>query len=126
VIGGILHTAGIEGFLSNRAKLRHEVSHTERQFREFVNAWRERFGIDPVPTSKLVTLADQHEMLIVGETEQARGTSLGMRLGKSGGIRYFDRFTIEKSRAGGERVWRLLDHGVSGFGIEDDRRIVLE
>jgi hypothetical protein len=119
VMGGVLHAAGVEGFLSNRATLRHEVSHAERQWREFVNAWREQFGTLLVPTGTLVGLADLHEISMTGETERARGTSLGMRLGRSAGVRYFDRFTIEKSKTGGERLWRLVDHGVSAFRTDD-------
>lgn len=115
VMGGILHAAEVQGFLSNRATLRHEVSHAERQWREFVNAWREQFGTAPVPTSTLVEVAEAHDVAMTGETERARGTSLGMRLGRSAGVRYFDRFTIEKSKMGGERLWSLVDNGVSAF-----------
>jgi hypothetical protein len=117
VIGGILHAAEVEGFLGNRGTLRRDVSRAEMQWRDFVNAWRERHGETPVPTSALVTLAEEHDILLAGENERAKATALGMRLGKCAGIRYFDCFTIEKSKSGSDRLWRLVDHGFEDIPI---------
>jgi hypothetical protein len=118
VIGGILHAAGVEGFLANREILRREVSRGDMQWREFVHEWKVRFSTNLVPTSELLTLAEEHEIVLGGENDRAKATALGMRLGKCAGIRYFDRYTIEKSKKGGERHWGLVDHGVNDFDAE--------
>jgi hypothetical protein len=113
VIGGILHAAGVKGFLANRDVLRREVSRTEMEWREFVHDWLVRFGTKPVPTGDLLALAEEKELTFRGENDRARATALGMRLGRCAGIRYFDRYTIERSKKGGERHWGLVDHGSS-------------
>jgi hypothetical protein len=111
VIGGILHAAGVEGFLANRELLRREVSRADMQWREFVQDWKERFGTNAVPTCDLLALAEEHEIALNGENDRNRATALGMRLKKCAGIRYFDRYVIEKSKKGGDRHWSLVDHG---------------
>jgi hypothetical protein len=113
VIGGILLAAGVEGFLGNRQTLRREVSRADMQWREFISDWLARFGSDPVPTGDLLALAEEHEIVLSGENDRAKATALGMRFGKCAGIRYFDRYTIEKCRKGSERHWMLLDCGAS-------------
>jgi hypothetical protein len=113
VLGGILHAAGVKGFLANREVLRREVSRVDMQWREFVHDWLSHFGTNPVPTSDLLTLAEEHEILLSGENQRAKATALGMRLGKCAGIRYFDRYTIERSKKNGERHWALMDYGAS-------------
>jgi hypothetical protein len=118
VIGGILHTAGVEGFLMNRESLRREVSRGDMQWREFIREWHVRFGTNPVPTGDLLALAEKYEIALSGENDRAKATALGMKLGKSSGIRYFDRYTIERSKKGGERHWGLVDHERSDFQAE--------
>jgi hypothetical protein len=116
VLGGILHAAGVEGFLLNRPALRR-ASRAETQWREFIKDWLGRFGITPVPTSDLVALAEEHEIPLVGENDKARATALGMRLGKCTDIHYFDQYTIDKCKKSGERLWQLVDHGVRDFEV---------
>ena len=115
VMGGILHAAEVEGFLRNRGTHRREASRAEMQWRDFVRAWLERHGEAPVVTGDLVALADEFEITFNGDDDRARATALGMRLSKCAGIRYFDRYTVERIKRGGDRMWSLVDNGVSAF-----------
>ena len=61
VIGGILETANVEGFLANHKDARDTSDPVSQAWRGLVEAWRERFG------QRFVTVKDLLE--IVGETE---------------------------------------------------------
>lgn len=62
-IGGILETAGIDGFLSNADEL-YEVADAEgNDWREFVSAWWQEYGEKGCYTHELFTVAKKQELL---------------------------------------------------------------
>lgn len=113
VLGGILEAAHIPGFLANRQVLRQQASRGEDQWRQFIQAWQKTRGTSPVQTSELLQLAEDEGIEIRGDNDRAKATSLGMRLGKAAGVRYFDRFSVESGKTAGQRHWKLEDHGVT-------------
>jgi len=111
VIGGILHVAGIGGFLSNLADL-YEVSDTEGStWRAFVAAWWDRFENREIGVSELWNLiSDLDEPLDLGQgNEKSQKTRLGKLLVRMRD-RQFDNMRIvqagERQRA---KLWRLLN-----------------
>lgn len=81
VVGGILTTADIPGFLGDRQKLREESDAESGVLRAFVQAWFEKFGRQTVKTSDLFPLAEGVDGFPLGNgNEQARKTALGKRL----------------------------------------------
>jgi len=82
-MGGILDTAGIEGFLDNRHAL-FEVADLElNEWRTLLSRWAENHGVEPVRTSDLLALAEEAEVLgevIGGGTEKSQSSRLGRAL----------------------------------------------
>lgn len=59
VMGGILHTVGIAGFLGNENDLFDTAVSDAEVLREFVKAWWERHGDSPVASGELFKLASK-------------------------------------------------------------------
>ncbi len=107
VIGGILQSAGIEGFLGNLDQM-YEAADTDAiAWQAFLAAWHQRHGEEPVTVA---TLAEQcgprgplHEALpddlaeALGKSSASFKAKLGRALGKRAGTRFGDQ---------GERVER--------------------
>ena len=79
VIGGILETAGIPGFLGNLEEMMAASDAEGAAWSAFISAWWDRFGTAEVGTSDLfdLTLACDPPLRLSGQNEQARRTSLG-------------------------------------------------
>ncbi len=116
VLGGILHAAGIPGFLQNLDDFYREANTETAAWRAFVVAWWGQFAQAPVLARELLPLALEVDGLdIRGKDEAAQARSLGKKLERMrdrviGGSR------IE--RAGADRTnvirWRLIrDPGFS-------------
>jgi hypothetical protein len=109
VVGGILHTAGIPGFLDNLAES-YEVGDTETQaLTAFTAAWWNHFQDRTVGAADLWPIAGktQPALPIDGSTERAQRTKFGRWLGTQRG-RVIGRYRI--AHAGtyqGGTQWRL-------------------
>lgn len=54
VVGGILESTGVSGFLRNEVKLRSEADDTTRSMAEFLAAWAEHLGGEPMEFKALL------------------------------------------------------------------------
>lgn len=83
VLGGILEVAGISSFLGNLTDF-YELSDREGEvWRQFVQAWWEKFGQREVGTNEIFPVALATDGLqLGGRSERAQQTSFGMQLGK--------------------------------------------
>jgi len=79
VIGGILETAGIDGFLGNLDEMMSASDSEGMAWSAFIAAWWDRFGTAEVGTSDLFETAILCDppLRLSGASEQARRTSLG-------------------------------------------------
>lgn len=67
VMGGILDTMGVPGFLGNEDELQESTNTSNAAWREFVAAWREKHGQHPVTTKELFLLASYPDQPAPGE-----------------------------------------------------------
>jgi hypothetical protein len=95
VVGGILATAGIEGFLGNREELYRRVNAEGEEWRQFVACWWDKHGDAPVKTGHLYDLVREWELLSSlfeaardDATERALKTKLGKALARRRDRRY--------------------------------------
>jgi hypothetical protein len=63
VMGGILDSAGVPGFLSNRSELFTEVNTTDAEWREFVSEWAVAHLTAPVGAAELYSLCQEKNLL---------------------------------------------------------------
>ena len=83
VIGGILKTAGIKGFLSNLTEF-YEMADLEGTiWRDFVSAWWGMYKSEKVSVAKLFDIAESEEGFdLVGYTDRAQRISFGRQLAR--------------------------------------------
>jgi len=107
VMGGILETIGIPGFLSNLHEL-YEVADVEASaWRGFVQAWWEKFGGREVGVGLLLPLAAESGLELRGTGDQGQRVSLGKEL-TSKRDRIIDQYRITNPRtAQGAKQWKL-------------------
>jgi hypothetical protein len=103
VIGGILESAGIDGFQGNRGNFETDAGDAETElWRELVAQWWVEKNDGQVPSKPLFSIAEKIDGFpLKGDTEKEQRISFGISLGKLNG-----------------RVFRLT--------LEDDRSIDLE
>ena len=115
VLGGILETAGILGFLSNLATFYEDVVDTETQaWHALVAAWWARYASEPVGVQEIWALLQEEsgiDLDLGDKGERSQRTRLGRRL-----TQLRDRpFGGRRLVRGGERKraqqWRLVDLG---------------
>lgn len=83
VLGGILDTVGIDGFLENLEELYETADAEGVVLRDFVAAWAEKFGEEEVGVAELFEVAGSVEGFEFGKgNDRAQRTSFGRRLGK--------------------------------------------
>ena len=80
VLGGILESAQIPGFLGNLDDFYQTVVTDVARWRAFVEGWWARYGSEPVLARDLVSLALDAELDIRGRDEAAQARSLGKHL----------------------------------------------
>ena len=83
VVGGILTTAGISGFLANRSELYDQAEADGDTFRGFVEVWWDRFGGKRVSTGELFTLAKESRLLGEfrgGRSDQGARVAFGLAI----------------------------------------------
>ena len=86
VAGGVLTTAGIDGFLANQAEAYARADATTEEWRVFVARWAREHAAAPVGVRELMGLVDRYELLpSVFATAPANATdrALRIRLGKA-------------------------------------------
>ena len=79
VVGGILEVAEIDGFLANQHDFYERADRYSTLWREFVEAWWERHGREPVDVHTLWMLADDWLDLRPGDPDKRRA-KLGYQL----------------------------------------------
>jgi hypothetical protein len=98
-MGGILMTAGIDGFLGNLEKLYATVDAEGTMWRDFVEAWWAAHGDCPVRVSELVELCVAGEFMgpVLGDGNQrSQSTRLG-RVLQNARDRMFGDYRLELS-----------------------------
>jgi putative DNA primase/helicase len=114
VMGGILDTAGIPGFLGNLAGIYEESDSEGAAWRAFVEAWWSRQADRPVRTSEL--LPEAQELDLGTGDENSRRIRLGKHLARMKD-RQFSGFTIlSAGRRQGSQLWKLQRAGGDGGG----------
>jgi len=85
VLGGVLQSAGFEGFLSNLELLWNWNDNESRDWRAFTQAWWLRFQDHPIGVAELQRLAEEQDLLasVLGDGgERSRRIRLGKALSK--------------------------------------------
>jgi len=118
VIGGILQTAGISGFLGNLEDFYEQADSEGAELRRFVHLWWEKYRQEEVGVQELYSLVEENDVALSlkGQTERGRKTSLGRLLG-SLRDRRFQTFRI--SPAGDRKkaqLWKLVPTHVRDAG----------
>src|SRR5262249_55412191 len=100
VLGGILGVPAIPGFLANRAAAYDEADEEGGAGREFVAAWWEQYGGQPVRAADLLPLAEDRGLLDARRasgTLKARETCLGRALARVKDC-VFDRLRVTQQK----------------------------
>ncbi|OUN01369.1 MAG: hypothetical protein BAA04_07060 [Firmicutes bacterium ZCTH02-B6] len=82
VIGGILDTAGIRGFLGNLEELYSAADEETAQWEAFCEAWWTKFGASPRGLGDLFTLAEEQDLLLTVRGD-GNERSQKIRMGKA-------------------------------------------
>ncbi len=80
VMGGILSTAGVPGFLDNQTDFYAEVDDEGAALRSFVSGWWDRFGPERQTATALLPVADQAGITFQAWQEDKRKAELGSLL----------------------------------------------
>ena len=86
IVGGILDSAGIPGFLENRSALYRQVDQESEQWRAFLQAWWSLHESRPVKAAELVALVRDNDLipgLFASARDGADDRSMSLRLGKA-------------------------------------------
>ena len=82
VIGGILEHAGVPGFLANVREVYDQADPVQLEWRQLVVEWWHAFGVERVGATKLVGLADDHELLASVLASAVTGRAKATRVGR--------------------------------------------
>lgn len=109
VAGGILQTAGIEGFLSNLNEFYEEADSEGAVLRNFVEQWWAKFGTDKVSVSELFSLTSEYDSFDLGKGgERSQRITFGKLLGRQRD-RIIGDYAIKSAGVkDGKAVWRLV------------------
>jgi len=106
VVGGILETAGVEGFLLNLEDARQQADQESGDLRAFLEAWQLEFGVESLFATDLLRVARQFFEL--QGPAQAASIRLGLILKK-----------YENQTLGGLRIQRLpTSHGKTPWRLQ--------
>ncbi len=122
VIGGILLTANVEGFLNDREDFYQFADAEGEAWRDFVEAWYDTFGESLTTVDQLEILCDERDLLpnVVGSGNQkSRSTCLGIALSRQFG-RVFGSHRIELAKDKGKKKGRLYRLGRPAADDEGD------
>jgi putative DNA primase/helicase len=113
VVGGVLHHAGIPGFMGNRSEFYDQVDAEGNPWRTLVEAWSAAFGGRVVAVAELLPLATDVDDIDLGTgDERSRRTSFGKQLSGRrdqvfGGLRITPAGKKDKAQR-----WRLVPTGL--------------
>ena len=120
VMGGVLETAGVPGFLGNAEEF-YEVADVEGAvWRQFVEIWTEKHGEAEVGASDLFDIALTVEGFDFGKgSERAQRTAFGMALSKQrdrviGDHRIVQAGYGQKTKSNKAKRWRLIRTRAAG------------
>jgi hypothetical protein len=124
ILGGVLHFAGVDGFMDNRRLLFEQADQENAVTTAFLSDWWTKYGTAPVTTKELLDLAKNHALPIGAKTDHGMLVRLGMLVG---GIvdrwyRLEDALVVGVKRDKGRRgvvAWRLEQGGSGGSGWSD-------
>ena len=86
VVGGVLHDAGIEGFLQGRQRMHSEANRDSASWTAFFEAWWREYGDRPMTAGELLAIAEDALPEVVGNgSDRSRSTRLGLALGRKRG-----------------------------------------
>jgi len=109
VVGGMLEHAGIPGFLANLNEFYELADHEGATWRNFVDAWWDRFREDEVGTSELFPLALEMDGFDLGKgSEQSQRTAFGKQLGKQRDRVIGDHRVVLAGKAKRANRWQLV------------------
>lgn len=77
-MGGILHVAGVPGFLENRAELYDRLDPEREKWCQFLRVWHQAHGEKPVGVADVIDLGVQSD--IVADTERGARNVLGCQI----------------------------------------------
>ena len=86
IVGGILDSAGIPGFLENRPELYRHVDQESEEWRAFVEAWWTAHQDRPVKAAELVSLVRDNDLipgLFASARDPSNDRAMSLRLGKA-------------------------------------------
>jgi len=118
VLGGILETANLAGFLQNRQDTTNRVNPEQLLWQSFFGAWYNKHGELPMKPKELYSLAKDCELfdeLIFSKTEKGEITALGRRL-KQQKDRIFSGFKLSHVKHGKNNQYQLLPVKVGSSG----------
>jgi hypothetical protein len=111
-LGGVLHVAGIDGFLGNLSDFYDEADAEGAIWRAFVARWWERYHESEVGVAELWRLLSDAEDpldLRLGEgSDKSQTTRLGLRLREMRDRQFDGRRIVEAHKRQGARRWRLV------------------
>lgn len=108
VIGGILETAKIDGFLENFESFYALSNQDKMIWREFCKAWYEKYPTIEITAAGLLDIAESIEGLeIRGDNLRNKAISLGRQLQKKDGAVYAGLRIMKDTVSGGNRYWKL-------------------
>lgn len=80
VVGGVLDAAGVPGFLGNLHEFYADANTEGSSWRQFVEAWWERFGLEPKSATDLLYLAGEAGFRFEGWRDDDKKRELGTKL----------------------------------------------
>ena len=86
VVGGILDSAAIPGFLDNREELYRHVDQESEEWRAFLQAWWSEYRDRPVKAAELVPLVRDNDLIpgvFASARDPSNDRSMSLRLGKA-------------------------------------------
>ena len=86
IVGGILDSAGIAGFLENRGELYRHVDQESEEWRGFLEAWWSLHESRPVKAAELVSLIRDNDLipgLFASARDPSNDRAMSLRLGKA-------------------------------------------
>jgi len=112
VLGGILESVGVDGFLANEAELYETAVGSSEQWSAFVEAWHEEHGEKEVLVSELMRLASYTDDAILNS-----GQYLNLLSEELGGGR-----DISRSTKLGQKLKQKADQVIAGCKIQKGSR----
>jgi len=112
VMGGILETADIPGFLEDAIAFYESADTEGAEWRAFVSAWWEAHGKRQITATELLQLAESHDLIgfaTEGKSLRAQKTKLGICLGRQRDRRFGDfKVAAEMDGHTKTKVYRLV------------------